>query len=204
MASDQKLLVHANKLDSIPSTSNDAWKESDESMNNDGESSPHQNKENSDLNAVERTAPPAAPVLKKSYIGHKIPDDFLQKSGLLEMNTTKDDEIKPYLELNADGTVPEEIPKEVLKALREFGHKTFRPGQENAVMRILGGLSTLVTLSTGSGKSLCYQLPAYLYRQKSHCITLVISPLVALMEDQVYGIPDFINAQCLHTNQTPK
>lgn len=71
-------------------------------------------------------------------------------------------------------------------------------------MRVLCGLSTLVTLSTGSGKSLCYQLPAYLYRKKNHCITLVISPLVSLMEDQIHGIPEFVNAQCLHTNQTAK
>ena len=47
------------------------------------------------------------------------------------------------------------------------------------------GESTLVVLSTGSGKSLCYQLPAYIYAQRHQCITLVISPLVSLMEDQV-------------------
>lgn len=47
------------------------------------------------------------------------------------------------------------------------------------------GLSTLVVLSTGMGKSLCYQLPAYLYAQRSKSITLVISPLVSLMDDQV-------------------
>lgn len=82
-----------------------------------------------------------------------------------------------------------------------FGHTNFRSGQEKAVMRILSGQSTLVTLSTGSGKSLCYQLPAYLYSKKMKCITLVISPLVSLMEDQVHGVPDFLNAQCLHTNQ---
>lgn len=82
-----------------------------------------------------------------------------------------------------------------------FGHTQFRPGQEKAVMRILSGQSSLVTLSTGSGKSLCYQLPAYLYCQKRKCITLVVSPLVSLMEDQVHGVPDFLNAQCLHTNQ---
>lgn len=82
-----------------------------------------------------------------------------------------------------------------------FGHEKFRSGQEKAVMRILCGKSTLVTLSTGSGKSLCYQLPAYLFSKKK-CITLVISPLVSLMEDQVHGVPGFLNAQCLHTNQT--
>lgn len=78
---------------------------------------------------------------------------------------------------------------EVMDALRLFGHTSFRKGQDRAVMRVLSGMSTLVTLSTGSGKSLCYQLPAYLYRQKRKCITLVISPLVSLMEDQACRKP---------------
>lgn len=76
-------------------------------------------------------------------------------------------------------------PKEVYDALKLFGHTNFRMGQDKAVMRVLSGLSTLVTLSTGSGKSLCYQLPAYLIRKQRKCITLVVSPLVSLMEDQV-------------------
>lgn len=115
------------------------------------------------------------------------------------MSVGNKDVIEPYFP-----SIPKEAPKEVLHALKLFGHKSFRNGQEQAILRILSGMSTLVTLSTGSGKSLCYQLPAYLYSKKSHCVTLVISPLVSLMEDQVHGIPDFINAQCLHTNQTPK
>ena len=49
----------------------------------------------------------------------------------------------------------------------------------------ISGLSSLVVLSTGAGKSLCYQLPAFLYAKRSPCLTLVISPLVSLMEDQV-------------------
>ena len=47
------------------------------------------------------------------------------------------------------------------------------------------GLSTLVVLATGSGKSLCYQLPAYLYYKQRGLMTIVVSPLVALMQDQV-------------------
>lgn len=50
---------------------------------------------------------------------------------------------------------------------------------------LMAGLSTLVVQSTGAGKSLCYQLAAYLYAKRSKCITLVVSPLVSLMQDQV-------------------
>jgi len=53
------------------------------------------------------------------------------------------------------------------------------------VWHMLVGMSTLVVLSTGAGKSLIYQLAAYLYSQRSRCITLVVSPLVSLMQDQV-------------------
>nr|XP_056710119.1 ATP-dependent DNA helicase Q4 [Euleptes europaea] len=69
-------------------------------------------------------------------------------------------------------------------------------------MRILSGLSTLVVLSTGMGKSLCYQLPAYLYAKRSECITLVISPLVSLMDDQVSGLPQRLRAVCIHSNMS--
>ena len=48
-------------------------------------------------------------------------------------------------------------------------------------------MSTLLVLPTGAGKSLCYQLPALLYFRRSPCLTLVISPLTSLMEDQVGG-----------------
>jgi ATP-dependent DNA helicase Q4 len=109
--------------------------------------------------------------------------------------------VEPYYKANDDGSILD-TPKEVFSALQKFGHSSFRSGQEEAVMRILSGKSTLVTLSTGSGKSLCYQLPAYLYSRREPCISLVVSPLVSLMEDQVTGIPSFLKAACLHTNQT--
>uniref|UniRef100_A0A3Q3JA18 DNA 3'-5' helicase n=1 Tax=Monopterus albus TaxID=43700 RepID=A0A3Q3JA18_MONAL len=95
-------------------------------------------------------------------------------------------------------------PTEVYSALRDLGYQSFRPGQEEAIMRILSGLSTLVVLSTGMGKSLCYQLPAYLYAQRSKCITLVISPLVSLMNDQLSGLPAKLKAACIHSNMTMK
>ena len=65
------------------------------------------------------------------------------------------------------------------------------------------GVSTLVIQHTGSGKSLCYQLPAYLYAKKrSPCITLVISPLISLMEDQICHFPTDVRGACLHNNQS--
>ena len=71
-------------------------------------------------------------------------------------------------------------------------------------MRILSGQSTLMITATGSGKSLCYQLPSYLYRQQGRgpCITLVVSPLVSLMDDQVLRLPPGLKGACLHTNKT--
>ncbi|XP_057652409.1 ATP-dependent DNA helicase Q4 [Diorhabda carinulata] len=109
--------------------------------------------------------------------------------------------VEPYYKLNENNEIID-TPDEVFQSLKQFGHSSFRPGQERAIMRILSGKSTLVTLSTGSGKSLCYQLPAYLYSKREPCISLIISPLVSLMDDQIIGIPKFMKAACLHSNQT--
>src|SRR5690625_320721 len=66
----------------------------------------------------------------------------------------------------------------------KFGHTTFRPGQEEAISAVLQGEDTLIMLPTGTGKSLCYQLPAYL----QDGIVLVVSPLLSLMQDQVESL----------------
>ncbi|NWT84288.1 RECQ4 helicase, partial [Lanius ludovicianus] len=98
-----------------------------------------------------------------------------------------------------DGVIPDP-PEEVLEALKILGYDSFRPGQAEAIMRILSGFSTLVVLPTGMGKSLCYQLPAFLYHRNSGSIALVISPLVSLMDDQVSGLPPCLKAVCIHSN----
>ncbi|KAL7648693.1 UNVERIFIED_CONTAM: hypothetical protein RMT77_000600 [Armadillidium vulgare] len=109
--------------------------------------------------------------------------------------------VQPLYKLNSDGNVIE-TPKEVIDTLHLFGYTSFRKGQEEVIMRVLSGQSTLVVQSTGSGKSLCYQLPAYLYAKHFNCITLCVSPLVSLMEDQVTGLPPILKAVCLHTQQS--
>src|SRR6202035_1914776 len=70
-----------------------------------------------------------------------------------------------------------------------FGFEAFRPGQDEIVAAILDGRDVLAVMPTGSGKSLCYQLPA-LVRDG---LTVVVSPLIALMRNQVaqlrgYGV----------------
>ncbi|XP_038615914.1 ATP-dependent DNA helicase Q4 [Tachyglossus aculeatus] len=111
--------------------------------------------------------------------------------------------MKPLYGLGPSGQV-KETPAEVFEALSQLGHRNFRPGQEAAIMRVLSGLSTLVVLPTGTGKSLCYQLPALLYARRSPCVTLVVSPLVSLMDDQVSGLPPGLRAACVHSNMSKK
>ena len=69
---------------------------------------------------------------------------------------------------------------------KTFGHRTFRPGQAEVMQRLLTGRSTLALLPTGGGKSLCYQIPALLLPGP----TLVISPLLALVRDQVGALQE--------------
>ncbi|TKI04162.1 ATP-dependent DNA helicase RecQ [Martelella alba] len=80
-----------------------------------------------------------------------------------------------------------------------FGYQQFRPGQQALINAVISGRDCLAVMPTGGGKSLCYQIPALV----AEGLTLVVSPLISLMKDQVdqllaYGVP----AACLNSSQT--
>ncbi len=77
-----------------------------------------------------------------------------------------------------------------------FGHESFRPGQVQAISSVLSGRDALVVMPTGSGKSLCYQMPA----RHNASLTIVVSPLISLMTDQVAQARSHgFDAEALHS-----
>ena len=74
-------------------------------------------------------------------------------------------------------------PQDILREV--FGYNAFRGPQEAIVNHVCGGGDALVLMPTGGGKSLCYQIPAIARQRAGHGITIVVSPLIALMHDQV-------------------
>ena len=89
--------------------------------------------------------------------------------------------------------------REVLK--RYFGYDAFRPGQGEIVRALLEGRDALCVMPTGAGKSLCYQVPALLLKG----VTLVVSPLISLMKDQVAALNQAgVRAAYLNSSLTPR
>ena len=109
----------------------------------------------------------------------------------------RDPEVEPPEEiadpdLAAADAAPVEASAAVLAAARDlFGYDRLRPGQTRVIDQTMRGVDTLATMPTGAGKSLCYQLPAMLLPG----VTLVISPLIALMQDQLASLPAAVAAR---------
>ncbi len=86
-----------------------------------------------------------------------------------------------------------------------FGYPGFRGGQSEAVAAAMEGSDAVVLLPTGAGKSLCYQVPAIAHHRAGRGMTLVISPLIALMQDQVQALEGRgVSAAAIHSHQTDK
>ena len=103
---------------------------------------------------------------------------YVQVSGWFLEEETQDARLDPREErqpLSQSQTSSIEVLSNV------FGHQQFLPFQEEIITKVRNGEDVLVVLPTGGGKSLCYQLPAYIFDG----LTVVVSPLIALMEDQV-------------------
>jgi ATP-dependent DNA helicase RecQ len=109
--------------------------------------------------------------------------------------------LSPAVTAFADDSPPDLLPPDgaARRVLREvFGYDSFRPGQEQVIAALLAGESALTVMPTGAGKSLCFQVPALVLDG----LTLVVSPLVALMEDQVAALKlDGVAAETINSSR---
>ncbi|WP_020180689.1 DNA helicase RecQ [Methylopila sp. M107] len=100
----------------------------------------------------------------------------------------------------SQNALPPELEAEKYRVLKTaFGFDAFRPGQETVIDAVLAGRDVLAVMPTGAGKSLCYQAPALVLGG----LTLVVSPLIALMDDQVAGLRlDGVVAEAIHSGRS--
>jgi len=94
----------------------------------------------------------------------------------------------------------------ILSILSEvFGYESFRGPQRNIIEHVTSGHDALVLMPTGGGKSLCYQIPAIARQSAGHGITIVVSPLIALMHDQVGALHEAgVSAAFLNSTLSPE
>ncbi|KAL8372314.1 hypothetical protein RB595_001891 [Gaeumannomyces hyphopodioides] len=131
--------------------------------------------------------------LKRKFEDEEDEFDDLIAEGFSAIEDVK----KPRIKLEADNEPPcprrTELARKILR--QTFGYDGFRLEQEAAISSILHGRNSMVVMPTGGGKSLCYQVPAIAFeeldsaggsvRPNGHGITIIVSPLLALMRDQV-------------------
>ena len=99
------------------------------------------------------------------------------------------------------GTSPVAAPLEVLQTV--FGYSAFRGAQADIVDHVVAGGDALVLMPTGGGKSLCYQVPAIVRHRAARGVAIVVSPLIALMHDQVGALEEAgVHAAYLNSSLT--
>ena len=103
--------------------------------------------------------------------------------------------------VSASLSEPESLSADPLNILHEvFGYAQFRGAQADIVDHVVGGGDALVLMPTGGGKSLCYQVPAIARQRAGHGVAIVVSPLIALMHDQVGALHEAgVNAAFLNS-----
>jgi len=101
---------------------------------------------------------------------------------MADCNTSPHAEIQGKPEEYAQKVAPETASAVLHET---FGYTRFRGPQEAIIAHVIGGGDALVLMPTGGGKSLCYQIPAIVRRNAGQGVTVVVSPLIALMHDQV-------------------
>jgi len=152
-----------------------------------------------------RTAAPAAPTPAKLARGTR--GNLDEQAGIARTEHDHDDpppEVREEVheEVNepegADPAGDAIVDARMLElGQRRFGISVFRPGQALAIRNVIAGIDTLAIMPTGAGKSLCYQLPAL----ELDGVTLVVSPLIALMKDQ-YDKLDQLDIEVLRLDST--
>ncbi|KAF1744038.1 hypothetical protein MXB_3361 [Myxobolus squamalis] len=95
---------------------------------------------------------------------------------------------------------PEECDFEIDRACGEFGFCALKEDQRRTIKRILLHKTTVLVAPTNYGKSICYQIPSLIYYRRFKALTLVISPLISLIQDQIKSLPHFIKATTLHSS----
>lgn len=119
-------------------------------------------------------------------------------SSLPSSITAEDDPDLETAPAEAPHDLPEQHPEVYGLLRRAFGYEDLRPGQAAVIANVLGHKDTIAIMPTGAGKSLTFQIPAMLLPG----VTLVLSPLIALMKDQVESLPAEIRKRTVLVNST--
>ena len=124
----------------------------------------------------------------------------------LSSHDTQDTLPDYHCSVSGNYSASDAVQVDLLKSLEKLtGYKEFRKGQLEVIKRVLAAKSTLLVLPTAGGKSLCYQLPAFIIRNVTksfHSMVLVISPTISLINDQLRCLPSGLRGACIANSLT--